>query len=142
MENEANAFAAALLMPANDIRESFLGRKIDLGVLAALKPEWRVSMQSLLMRARDLGTVSPNQAQYLWKQFNIKKIRMREPPELDFPAEVPTVLETVLRLHLDSLGFTLSDLSKMLHLYEADLADLYPIERTEEIPRRRFTVLK
>jgi len=60
MEDEANAFAGALLMPANDIRPYFAGRRIDFLLLAALKLEWKVAMQSLLMRARSLGMVTPS----------------------------------------------------------------------------------
>ena len=51
MENEAHAFASAFLMPAGDIRPYLQSRRIDLQLLASLKPEWRVSMQSIIMRA-------------------------------------------------------------------------------------------
>jgi len=75
MEDEANAFAGALLMPANDIRPYFAGRRIDFLLLAALKLEWKVAMQSLLMRARSLGMVTPKQERYLWQQLSIRKVR-------------------------------------------------------------------
>jgi Zn-dependent peptidase ImmA (M78 family) len=54
MEQEANEFASAFLMPARDIRPHF-ARRVDLRLFAELKPVWRVSMASLLMRARSLG---------------------------------------------------------------------------------------
>ena len=38
MEDEANTFASALLMPTVDIRPAFLGRRVDLATLASLKP--------------------------------------------------------------------------------------------------------
>ena len=66
MEKEANEFASALLMPADDIRQYFIGRRIDLALLASMKPEWRVAMQALLMRASSLECLTKNQAQYLW----------------------------------------------------------------------------
>lgn len=75
MEDEANTFAAAFLMPKNDVRKAFIGKRVDLRTLAGLKPEWRVAMQSLLYRAHQLGYVSDNQAKYLWMQFNTHKIR-------------------------------------------------------------------
>lgn len=65
MEEEANTFAGGLLMPASDIRPYFVGRKVDFALLAALKPEWKVAMQSLLMRTRSLKVLSPNQERYL-----------------------------------------------------------------------------
>ena len=54
MEQQANEFASCFLMPAQDIRPYFAQRRIDLRLLAELKPVWRASMASLLMRARSL----------------------------------------------------------------------------------------
>ena len=65
MEEEANTFASGFLMPRHDISPSFEGRRIDLPLLAALKPEMEVSMASLLVRAKSLGYLSPSQYQYL-----------------------------------------------------------------------------
>ena len=70
MEVEANEFASSLLMPAPDIIPYFRARRIDLALLAAMKPEWKVAMQALLMRATSLECLSKNQAKYLWKQIS------------------------------------------------------------------------
>lgn len=128
MEDEANAFAGALLMPAKDIRPYFVGRRVDFALLAALKPEWKVAMQSLLMRARALGAVTPNQERYLWQQFSMRKMRLREPPELDFPAERPEAVSRLFQLHTGALGYTLGDLEAVLHMYGSDLVDLHGLQ--------------
>ena len=128
MEQEANEFASALLMPSRDIRPYFRGRKIDLALLAALKPEWRVAMQALLMRATSLNCVTKNQAQYLWKQINARRLRLREPPELDFPHEMPSIIPMILRTHRDGLGYSSDDLGKLLKEHKEDLIEMYPIE--------------
>lgn len=127
MEREANAFAAAFLMPANDIRPVFTGKKVDLRLFAALKPEWRVSMQSLLYRAATLGFVNDNQARYLWQQFNTKKLKFREPPELDFEPEKPTLVTKLFALHMETLGYTIADMAAVVAMYEADIKTLYGI---------------
>lgn len=116
MEDEANVFAGALLMPANDIRSNFIGRKVDFALLASLKPEWKVAMQSLLMRARSLGFVSPNQERYLWQQFSARRMRLREPPELDFPVEKPSTIGAMIRLHMEALDYDLAGLEALLHM--------------------------
>lgn len=144
MEREADAFAAAFLMPANDIRHYFAGKRIDLRLFAALKPEWRVSMQSLLYRAATLGFVSENQERYLWQQFSMKKLRLREPPELDFAIEKPSLVAKLFSLHIDQLGYTVSDLASVAALHEADLVRMYPIEATAgsaDKPRPRLRVV-
>lgn len=141
MDREANEFAAALLMPANDIYPYFKGRRIDLALLASLKPEWRVAMQALLMRASSLGCLTKNQSQYLWKQINARRLRLREPPELDFPPEQPTVVATMLRMHQDALGYSISELAKLLHIHESDFRAMYPLDPPEP-ERPRLTVMK
>lgn len=140
MEEEANAFASALLMPASDIRPYFKGKRVDLALLAALKPEWRVAMQALLMRASGLSMITKNQSQYLWKQISMRRLRLREPPELDFPHEKPTVIESMLRVHLDALGYSLKELAQLLHVYEWDMRSLYNIGDAGHRPK--FTIMK
>jgi len=125
MEDEANVFAGALLMPASDIRPYFVGRKIDFALLAALKPEWKVAMQSLLMRARSLKVVSPNQERYLWQQFSMRRMRLREPPELDFLPEKPSTAHDLIRLYLEELGYGLDELAALLHIHPYELRSLY-----------------
>lgn len=125
MEDEANAFAGAFLMPATDIRPYFSGRNIDFALLAALKPEWKVAMQALLMRARALKVVSPNQERYLWQQFNMRRMKLREPPELDFPKEVPSTISEIIRLHMGTLQYEMKDLETLLHMYAREIPNFY-----------------
>ncbi len=140
MEEQANEFASALLMPASDIRPYFVGRRVDLAMLAALKPEWKVAMQALLMRATALEFVSKNQAQYLWKQISARRLRLREPPELDFAPEKPTVIETMLRVHKDALGYSDADLARLLHFREHEMGKFYAMAQPDKRPR--IAVLK
>jgi Zn-dependent peptidase ImmA (M78 family)/transcriptional regulator with XRE-family HTH domain len=127
MEDEANSFAAALLIPARDIRSHLSGRRLTIQRLAGLKPIWRVSMAALLFRAKTIGTITANQSQYLWRQMSSMGYRRSEPPELDFKQEEPTVLPEIIRLHLEELGYNLSDLAEALRSTEDDLRVLHPI---------------
>lgn len=142
MEQEANEFASSFLMPANDIRPAFLGRKIDISLLGALKQEWRVSMSSLLMKAASLGFLTEGQQTYLWKQFNILKIRLREPAQFDFPREEPTIMPRVFEVHTKALGFGESEIVKMLHTRISDVKDLYDVHLGVEIvTKAKFTII-
>ena len=124
MEDEANLFASALLMPARDIKGAFT-RRIDVRLFAELKPIWRVSMQGLLYRAGRLGLLTENQQRYLWQQFSINRWRTREPVELDFPSEPATVLPDLIDAHTKQLGYTISDLAQMLNVNQAEFSSLY-----------------
>ena len=126
MEDEANAFASALLMPAREIRPYLSGR-LTIQRLASLKPVWRVSMQALLYRARTTGTITANQSQYLWRQISALGYRRSEPPELDFPAEEPGILPDLIRVHIEDLGYEIEDLCSVLHVFEDDLRHIHTL---------------
>jgi Zn-dependent peptidase ImmA (M78 family)/transcriptional regulator with XRE-family HTH domain len=140
MENEANAFASAFLMPSADIGPLLRSRKIDISLLAALKPEWKVSMQSVIMRAKSLGLLNRNQEEYLWKQMSARKWRLREPPELDFAHERPSVVFNLVKIFRDQLGYSHEETSKLLHIFESRLHNLYPIDNDTR-DRPKFTVI-
>lgn len=137
MEDEANAFASALLMPARDIRPYLSGR-LTIQKLAALKPVWRVSMQALLFRARTTGAITANQSQYLWRQISALGYRRSEPPELDFPAEEPNVLPELIRVHVEELGYQIEDLCSVLHVFEDDLRRIHPLPNSPGGPNLRL----
>lgn len=130
MEREANNFASAFLMPSDDIKIALSGR-IDLRRLAALKPEWRVSMQGLLYRAQTLQLIGKAEAGWLWRQFNTSRIKLREPPELDFPTEVPGVMNRMISLHLTNMGFAMHELLKVLHVHEHTFMEMYPEQKAQ-----------
>lgn len=129
MEQEANEFASAILMPENDIVDYFRGRRVTLELLAALKIEWKVSMQALLMRASNLGFVTANQSRYLWQQISARGWRTAEPPELDFEREQPTALPAIIESHLSDLGYTEAELSKLVRLRESEFNEMYDIQK-------------
>ncbi len=141
MEKEANDFASALLMPSNDIRQYFWGRKVDLALLAALKPEWKVAMQALLMRATSLECISKNQSTYLWKQISMRRMRLREPPELDFAPEKPTLIETLLSLHTNDMGYSNDEMANLLHVKKSKLPQFYSFVSNDQT-RPKITIVK
>jgi hypothetical protein len=85
-------------------------------------------MASLVFAAQRTGAINNTQSQYLWKQFNIHHIKTKEPPELDFPAEEPRTLNDLISLHINDMGYSLGDLSKLLIMNETELAKTYAID--------------
>ncbi|MCA9471614.1 MAG: XRE family transcriptional regulator [Nitrospirales bacterium] len=134
MELQANSFASALLMPPGDIQTAFSGRRIDLERLAALKPEWKVSMQALLYRAQSLGFVDKGQAAHLWRKFSLHRIKLREPIELDFPMEKPGIISQMIKLHLCNFGYSVPEFGQILHFHPHRLKQYYDLSETEKNP--------
>lgn len=125
MEDQANRFASALLMPVADIRGALMGR-ITLPAIAPLKPVWRVSMQALVMKARAIGLISPNQNRYLWQRINTGKLRYHESPELNFDYEEVKILPAIFRRHIEDLGYSSAEIAEILYLNHNELIEMYP----------------
>jgi Zn-dependent peptidase ImmA (M78 family) len=140
MEDEANRFGSAFLMPEAEIRAAFYGREVSLRELAGMKPEWKVAMQAILVRASSLSLVSSNRARYLWSQISTKGWRLQEPAELDFPREVPTILSRIVSSYTSDLGYSIEQLARMLRIFENQFVEMYGVSAspTPEKPRLRI----
>lgn len=125
MEEEANRFACAFLMPAADIGPELKGLTID--KVAYLKPVWRASMASLIYRAADLDCIDGNKAAYLWRQMSTRGFRVREPQMLDFDRERTSVINALVAHTVSDMGYTASELTQLLHLHFDELASMYEL---------------
>jgi Zn-dependent peptidase ImmA (M78 family) len=123
MEEEANRFASEFLMPASEIRHQL--RNVRLSHLALLKGIWKVSMGALLERAKQLGTINANQYRYMRINFGRLHYNVREPAELDFPIERPTLLGELVNAHVKDLRYDVNDLARLLNLLPDECASLY-----------------
>lgn len=86
LETEAQAFASELLLPRGAM-ENEMHPPITLTTLSQLKPRWQVSIQALVMRARELEVITNRQAKYLFQQIGGLGWRTVEPIEI--PIEKP-----------------------------------------------------
>jgi hypothetical protein len=99
-------------------------------------------MQALLYRAQSLGLIGKQQAGWLWRQFSANRIKMREPPELDFSREQPGVIARMVRLHLDTFGYAIAELAKLLHVHEKHLGELYDLSAAPAVAELRLRVVR
>lgn len=91
IETAADRFASAFLLPADVLKEE-LAPPVTLSDLAYLKPRWGVSLQALVRRARDLGSVTDRQYRYLNQQISARGWKRHEPESLAVAAERPRAL--------------------------------------------------
>lgn len=108
LEKQANMFAAAFLMPADDIRDE-LPRSLDWPRLFDLKARWRVSVAALLRRAHTLKLIEKTQYVQGMKYMSARGWRRREPVSLG-PAESPTLLSRAVTI-LERQGIDLEQLA-------------------------------
>jgi Zn-dependent peptidase ImmA (M78 family) len=137
MEEEADAFAGAFLLPADEIRPQL--RRFDLRQLANLKLYWKVSMAALAVRASRLNLITPYQSKMFWIEMSRLGYKKREPNEP--PREHPSLLRQMISFHMKKLGYTISDMAKLLHLKVAEFQEMYRIEVVGD-PRPALRVVK
>lgn len=107
-EQQANAFAAEFLAPAEEIGAS-LPADADFAALAKLKRIWGMSMASLLYRSRELGVMSD--AKYRRAVTRMQQLGWRQSEPVDLgPPEEPQLLATALQLVADR-GITIHQIA-------------------------------
>ncbi len=121
VEDEANRFAAELLMPAREIKGSLFN--LDDSKLFQLKIYWKTSAQSLLYRAKSLNTFSQDQYRRWITKFNYFGWRKLEPYEFDI--EIPKLLSEMFKIHLTDLEYSINDLYDMFGLDSNDFYQMY-----------------
>lgn len=58
-------------------------------------------------------------------KIGAKGWRLREPPELDFEIDRPTVLPMIMDAHVNNLGYDKTDMLSLTKLEEPDFVKLY-----------------
>ena len=116
-EDQANAFAAAFLMPAQEIRRD-LRRPLSLADLATLKRKWRVAMQAIARRAWAIGFIDDTRYRSICIQISRRGWRKAEPVVVE--GESPRGFGSLLQAHLDA-GFSQQDLARLLFVTETEV---------------------
>jgi Zn-dependent peptidase ImmA (M78 family) len=96
IEAQAFWFAGAFLLPATTFAADVYAPTI--GAFKALKPRWKVSIQAMIARARDLGFLTEDQAKSAWITLNRHGWRAKEPLDDDIPLEEPQLLKSAYDL--------------------------------------------
>ncbi|UPK67943.1 helix-turn-helix domain-containing protein [Chitinophaga filiformis] len=123
VEKEAFLFASELLVPTAEFRKDF--DHLDFRALTNLKLYWKVSMSSLIYKAKQTGLITENQGKYLFAQLSALGYKTKEPLELNIPRETPTLLKEILQLHKEELGYSDEELSRLVHLNATDFKNYY-----------------
>jgi Zn-dependent peptidase ImmA (M78 family)/transcriptional regulator with XRE-family HTH domain len=122
LEKQADYFAGAFLMP----RETFSREVVStsLHYFFKLKERWRVSVQAMVYRSKELGLLNKSQVNYLWRQLTAKGMRKEEPLDTAFGSEQPTILAAALRMLVEHDVQTRSQIIDALNLNPKDLESL------------------
>lgn len=139
IEMEANRFASAFLLPRqsfpNEVFSSRLAGFLD------LKARWKVSIQAMIYRCKNLGIFDEQQITNLNKQVSYKKWRTKEP--MDGPTgiqiEQPLLLRKIAQLVFDHsrmkqdeivsrLGYSRPTIERLLGIEAGSLSRSHDLE--------------
>lgn len=97
IHKEADHFAGAFLMPADAMREE-IGVATTLDTFLGLKLKWGVSVQALIVRAHELGIITPRKYRTLFQRLSARGWRVREPLSNRVPLERPRAVRQTAEL--------------------------------------------
>jgi len=119
VEAEADKFAGAFLLPSTSFPNEIYTTRLD--AFLPLKERWKVSIQAMVYRCKDLDIINDDQALNLYKQISFRKWRKKEP--LDdprrIPIEQPRLLKRAIELVLESGRKHPDEILNELHLNPA-----------------------
>lgn len=128
IENEANRFASALLLPRDAFLEDVCSS--DLNFLLILKRKWKVSVGAIIYRCKDLGIFSEDQITILNRQLSYKRWRTHEPYDDSIPLEQPRLLMTALKVLFDNNVVTKAEFVSTFDLPIKELAQLCNVKQS------------
>jgi Predicted Zn peptidase len=98
IEDEANRFAGAFLLPKSTFQEDIFSTSIDHFI--QLKQKWKASISCMIYRCETLGLLSSNQIKYLKDQMTKRVYWRKEPLDDQMPVEKPFAHKQAISLLL------------------------------------------
>ncbi|HJX70001.1 MAG TPA: ImmA/IrrE family metallo-endopeptidase, partial [Dehalococcoidia bacterium] len=127
IEEQANRFASAFLVPRRKFAEDFSVPTLD--AFQSLKGKWLVSIGMLIMRAFDLRFISEDHYRRLWINYNRRGWRKEEPLDDRLPIEQPVLLRRACKLIIEAKVRTPEQLLADIPLSPKDIEELLYVPR-------------
>lgn len=122
LEDEANIFAGAFLMPADTFGNEYLTSNLNSFLM--IKKRWNVSLGAMIMRAFVLGIIDDQQKKYLYRQLSGKGYRKKEPFDECVSFQPPSILYNSIKMLLDKGIICIQDLLDAVPIPSHELSAL------------------
>lgn len=113
LEEEAASFAGAFLLPPSFLSDV---SSFSLNSLLRLKPMWKSSLSSMVIRCHELEIIDDNRYSYLQTQISRKHWRKKEPDDDEYPQEYPVLMQQAISMMVDHDYCTKQELLENLAL--------------------------
>jgi Zn-dependent peptidase ImmA (M78 family) len=123
-EDQAFAFATALLLPSEFFDSAIPYDALTLSKARELKEVFGVSMQAIIRAAFDRDRITRSRYTSLFKQLSARRWRTVEPDPIEM--ETPELWDAVLRVHRVNHGYSDADFGVITRVGQDVLAELFP----------------
>lgn len=132
VEDQAHRFAGAFLLPLSSFGEDFFAASLD--AMRTLKPKWKTSIATMMVRAHQTSMISDETYHGLWKKYNRRGWRRNEPLDEELEPELPVVLRRAFELLQEHVGDAVEDASVRTGIEPSDIQTLsgLPLGRRAE----------
>lgn len=141
LEDQANHFANAFLLPRAGFLREFPAGGLDWRGILAVKKRWGVSMQAIIRRAYDLNLISAVQYRNAHVHFSRTKQRTCEQGEEYVPEETPEIVIDGLNLLKENLAVSHGDFVASINL-KRNVFQRFGIETPEPAERPTPPVIR
>lgn len=113
-ENEANRFASEFLLPQETFYEDAIKTPLSISAYTKLKMKWKVSIQAMLMRSKNLNVISYDAYRDRIIYMQKRGFRKNEPLDSELKTAEPNLLRTAVMLLINNKVFDADDFMKTL----------------------------
>jgi Zn-dependent peptidase ImmA (M78 family)/transcriptional regulator with XRE-family HTH domain len=121
IEQEADQFASAFLMPREEIISELSPFSLERAM--RLKSKWKVSIAALIMRAHQLGVISDSMKRKFFTKMSAAGYRIEEPVVLQ--GEEPIIVRRLIEIYRKDFGYQVQDIAGLLCLNEDEFCARY-----------------
>ena len=127
MELQAHRFAGSFLFPARSLAEEVYSVAID--ALASVKARWKVSIQLIVRRLRQLDMINQDRYERLCREISRRGFRMSEPLDDSMPVETPGLLSKSIAILVDRSVMSRDEIKHRLPFSTDDIEVLTSLSR-------------
>lgn len=126
LEEQANAFAGAFLLPRESFNREMITSSVDSFVL--IKRKWKVSIAAMIRRADNIDMLSDNQIKYLKSQMIKYKYYKQEPFDDIIEFEKPYLFKQAFEILVDNDILTREEILDITKLNKKEAINLYSLK--------------
>lgn len=124
IERQADYFASEFIYPSDIFIEEIQELPLNFETFVMLKEKWKISMQAIVRKCKDLEIISDDKYIYFQKRISYNKWRTKEPLDDYIVPEEPRLLKDALELLIENERITKKDVLMDIDLDKDEIIKL------------------